>query len=93
MPALAVAIGAGTLAFGSSLLLLNALSAHETMSGNEPARIRDAASAAVESERSRATMSEGSGSGMDRMLREKPCCDRSTPCFRAGYRFAEQVRL
>jgi hypothetical protein len=52
------------LAFGL-LLLLNALGAHETMSGNEPARIRDAASAAVESDLKRATMSEGSGSGMD----------------------------
>jgi hypothetical protein len=58
---------AGTLTFGSSLLLLNALSAHETMSGNEPARIRDAASAAVESDLRRATMSEGSGSGMGKI--------------------------
>jgi len=39
----------GTLAFGSPLLL-NALRAHETMSGNEPARISDAASAAVGSQ-------------------------------------------
>jgi hypothetical protein len=53
-----------TLAFGSSILPSNALSAHETMSGNEPARIRDAASAAVESDLRRETMSEGSGSGM-----------------------------
>jgi hypothetical protein len=37
------------------------------MSGNEPARIRDAASAAVESDVRRATMSAGSGSGMDRI--------------------------
>jgi hypothetical protein len=39
------------------------------MSGNEPARIRDAASAAVESDLRRVTMSEGSGSGMDRISR------------------------
>jgi hypothetical protein len=57
---------AGTLAFGSSLLL-NALSAHETMSGNEPARISEAASAAVESDLRRATTSEGSGSGMGKI--------------------------
>jgi hypothetical protein len=38
---------AAALAFGSLSLTLNALSAHETMSGNEPARISDAASAAV----------------------------------------------
>jgi hypothetical protein len=62
---------AGTLAFGSSLLLLNAPSAYETMSGNEPARIRDVASAAVESDLRRAIMSEGSGSGMDRISREE----------------------
>jgi hypothetical protein len=42
----------------------NARSAHETMSGNEPARISEAASAAVESDLRRATMSEGSRSGM-----------------------------
>jgi hypothetical protein len=48
-------------------LLLNALRAHETMSGNAPARIRDAASAAVESDLRRATMSEGSGSGMGKI--------------------------
>jgi hypothetical protein len=48
----------------SSPLLLNALRAHETMSGNEPARISEAASAAVESDLRRATMSEGRGSGM-----------------------------
>jgi hypothetical protein len=54
--------------------LLNALRAHETMSGNEPARISDAASAAVESDRRRATMSKGSGShGQD--LREKPAAN------------------
>ena len=58
---------AGTLTFGSSLLPPNALSAHETMSGNEPARISDAASAAVESDLRRATMS---------------CCERLTPCSR-----------
>jgi hypothetical protein len=45
----------------------NALRAHETMSGNEPARMRDAASAAKESDLRRATMSAGSGSGMDRI--------------------------
>jgi hypothetical protein len=71
----------------------HALSAHEKMSGNEPARIRDAASAAVESDLRRATMSAGSGSGMDKDLQGKPCCDRLTPCFRAGYGFTEQVRL
>jgi hypothetical protein len=49
--------------------MLNALRAHETMSGNEPARIRDAASAAVESDLRRVAMSEGSGSGMDRISR------------------------
>jgi hypothetical protein len=52
----------GALLFGSLSLTLNALRAHETMSGNEPARISDAASAAVESDLRRATMSEGSGS-------------------------------
>jgi hypothetical protein len=57
------------LAFASPLLL-NALKAHETMSGNEPARISDAAGAAVESDRRRATMPDGSGSGMDRISRE-----------------------
>jgi hypothetical protein len=57
---------AGTLTFGSLSSMQNALSAHETMSGNEPARISDAASAAVESDLKRATMSEGSGSRMDR---------------------------
>jgi hypothetical protein len=46
------------LTFGS-LLLLNDLRAHETMSGNEPARICDAASAAVESDLKRATTSAG----------------------------------
>ena len=74
---------AGTWAFGS-LFLVNALSAHETMSGNEPARIRDAASAAVESDLRRATTSEGSGSGMDRISREA-CCEPLTPSLRAGY--------
>jgi hypothetical protein len=39
------------------------------MSGNEPAGMREAASAAVESDLRRATMSEGSGSGMDRISR------------------------
>jgi hypothetical protein len=34
---------------------------------NEPARIRDAASAAVESDLRRATTSEGSGSGMGKI--------------------------
>jgi hypothetical protein len=52
-------------------VLVVALSAHETMSGNEPARISDAASAAVESDLRRATMSEGSGSGMAD-VQEKP---------------------
>jgi hypothetical protein len=37
------------------------------MSGNEPARTSDAASAAVESDLRRATMSEGSGSGMGKI--------------------------
>jgi hypothetical protein len=83
---------AGTLAFGS-LLLLNALRAHETMSGKEPARIRDAASAAVESDLRRETMSEGSGSGMDMISGRSLAVIVSTPCFRAGYGFAEQVRL
>jgi hypothetical protein len=55
----------GTLVFGSLLSALNVLSAHATMSGNEPARIRDAAS--VESDLRRATMSEGSGSAMGRI--------------------------
>jgi hypothetical protein len=48
----------------NSPLLLNALSAHETMPGDEPARISEAASAAVESDLRRATMSEGRGSGI-----------------------------
>jgi hypothetical protein len=39
------------------------------MSGNEPARIRDAASAEVESDLRRTTTSEGSGSGMGRISR------------------------
>jgi hypothetical protein len=63
---------AGTLNFGSSCLPLNALSAQETISGNEPARISDAASAAVESDLRRATMSEGSGSGVWQDLRGNP---------------------
>ena len=42
----------------------NALIAHKTRSGNEPARTSAAASAAVESDLRRATTSEGSGSGM-----------------------------
>jgi hypothetical protein len=66
---------AGTLAFGSVSLTPNALSAHESMSGNEPARIRDAASAAVESDLRRATTSEGSGSGMGQDLQEKPAAN------------------
>jgi hypothetical protein len=60
-----------TLAFGSLSLTLNALKAHATISGNEPARIRDAASAAVESDLRRATTSEGSGSGIGRTSRRK----------------------
>ena len=67
---LLASLSAGTLAFGSLSLTLNALSAQETMSGKEPARISDAASAAVESDLRRATMSEGSGSGLDTTLGE-----------------------
>jgi hypothetical protein len=51
---------AGTLAFRSLSLTLNVRSPHETMSGKEPARINDDASAAVESDLRRATTSEGS---------------------------------
>src|SRR6516164_11423162 len=64
---------AGTLAFGSPHLP-TAPRAPDTMSGNEPARIRDAASAAVESDLRRAIMSDGSGSGMDRFPKEA-CCE------------------
>jgi hypothetical protein len=46
----------------------NALIAHETRSGNAPATISAAASAAVESDLRRATTSEGSGSGMRRRI-------------------------
>jgi hypothetical protein len=53
------------------LPLAEAFSAHETMSGNEPARIKAAASAAVGSDLKRATMSEGSGSGMGRTYRRR----------------------
>jgi hypothetical protein len=45
------------------------------MSGNEPARIRDAASAAVESDLRRSTTSEGSGSGHGQDLEEKPAAN------------------
>jgi hypothetical protein len=86
---LSSSLWASTLAFGS-FLLLNALSAHETMSGNEPARIRDAASAAVESDLRRVTMSEGSGSGMDR-LSGRNVLRAFNPSSRVGYGFAEQM--
>jgi hypothetical protein len=68
VPALAVAGGrdVGLRLIG---LAAEALRAHETISGNEPARIKEAASAAVESDLRRATMSEASGSGMDRISR------------------------
>src|SRR6516164_7578147 len=75
---------AGTLAFGSLSFAPNALRAHETMSGNEPARIRDAANAAVESDLRRETMSEGSGSGIGRILK-KHRRERLTLSSRTGY--------
>ena len=78
------ATSVGTLAFGSLSLTLNALRAHETMSGNEPARISDAASAAVESDLRRATTSEGRGSGIGRILK-KHRCERLTLSSRTGY--------